>query len=274
MPLKQKIGADIKVSKVWLDFMYPKGPPPVYARKGYVFADKWQMLHANISTSLLMLEDEIAWSTQILPHAEYIRIRNMLWPSAVFSAMKNSLRLFYELQMVKVKGAVGIELTQHEKKVQLSARLHGRRRDHASRADANGDLQQTIQKQDGEGLGRAAVSQPPAQPSPSGSSMDTTKGVTVGLLERFPKVPILNDFAIASTMFIVTLMHDWQQAQVDLMPAGCCFVQGDVEVYGSLARCKLGVFAAYDIKANKYVWISSKPRRFFSRGGFRAQGGP
>lgn len=221
---------------------------------------------ANVSTRVLVLDEGFAWSTQTIPHSEYQQIRNILWPTTVFSALKNSVELFYKLQTMKVKAALGLELNQTEKQLQLAVRLRQMRHNAAAKPEESGSIQQQVQKRDTDALGSStAVTTTPS----IGSVLERAKGFML----QVPQMPISDDFSIASTVFLSALVMNWSAAQLDRIPPGCCFVTGDVELFGTQARCKLNVLAAYNPKDNKYVWVSSKPKRIWNRRQ-GAKGGP
>lgn len=220
--------------------------------------------------SLLWLEDEIIWSTQTIPHSEYMKVRNIMWPSHVFGALKNSVDLLYKLQAMKVKRAMGLELSEKEKQLHLAVRMVQMQYDAQSKAEESDTMQQRIRESKPEKVGPPGASSPNSKTT---SVLEAAKGGLLNQLNKSRKVSISDELTIASQVFAGALITNWGQAQLDRRPPGCFFVIGHVEIFGSQARCKMDVVAAYDPKANKYVWVSSKPKHMFGRMQ-SAKGGP
>ncbi|KAL9056357.1 MAG: hypothetical protein Q9162_002948 [Coniocarpon cinnabarinum] len=186
----------------------------------------------------------------------------------------------YDLQSIRIKNALGLELEPKEKQLQLAAKVVTMQKNAAAKLDQaqdqldqakvevekRSDLQQHVHKPGKEKLGPADDKDP-----------QRTDGI-FGKLWEVKQLPMAtpprsSDLLIASRMFLATLASAWKQSKLDPMPPGCCYLTGDVELAGSKARCKMGVQAAYDPKTGSFVWINSRPRGFWSHKQV-AKGGP
>lgn len=78
-----------------------------------------------------------------------------------------------------------------------------------------------------------------------------------------PKLPVSGDMTIAWMVFANALAQRWGSSKMDTTPKGCFFVFGQVEVMGSVGRCKVDVHAAYDPKTRKYTFVVCKIKHFW-----------
>lgn len=222
----------------------------------------------------VLLEDGAMWSKQIIPHSQYLQLQHILWPKALFQAGKNCLRVFYDLQAIKVKNALGLELEAKEKQLQLASKavvmqMNAKAKLEQAKEqldqakvdlDKKPELRQQMQKQNAEKLGPPESKDAPQGETGSGKPWDM-KSFKLPM----PQPSLLStDFVIASRMFVGTLGQTWRQSKLDPTPPGCCYLSGDIELSGSQSRCKMGVLAAYDPKASTFVWVKSKPKGFWN----------
>ena len=214
-----------------------------------------------------------------MPHSQYIQLRHILWPTALYRAGKACLRTFYDLQVIRIKNALGVDLDAKEKQLQLATKVVVMQRnaqlkmlqakqqlDQAKvEVDKKSELQQSIQKQHTEEVGSTGSKEGQRSPGGTGKPWQITIKVPLPILS--------SDFLIATRMFVGSFAQAWKQSKLDTMPPGCCYLTGDIELVGSQARCKMKVKAAYDPKANTFVWINSKAEGFWNHSQ-TAKGGP
>lgn len=202
---------------------------------------------------LLVVEDEIALSTQIMPHSEYTQLKNILYPAAVISAFSASLTLLYYMQKIKMKEALGLRLNDVERRVQLTASLHQMRiKAQAKENDVAKVAEEITDPKAGPpertASARKAFRGEAESPAPSLSDV----------LDAGRAMPMAKEFGLAQQLFTVSLASSWNKLRIDRKPPGCCYIMGDVEVVGSRARAKIGVLAAYQPRENKILWVTTK----------------
>lgn len=79
--------------------------------------------------SIELSPEFVALGTQVIPNDQYTQLHHVLVqvPTAVGTATVNSVRIFFRLQYIKVKNALGMSLTQMDKQIQsISAIEHMR----------------------------------------------------------------------------------------------------------------------------------------------------
>lgn len=79
------------MGKAWLDIDFPDGPPPEFERYGLQFGEGY-----------------IAYTSKPVTHRNYMRLNNALYPKAVALSAWMSLRMFYRIQVLRVKRALGL----------------------------------------------------------------------------------------------------------------------------------------------------------------------
>lgn len=182
-----------------------------------------------MNNRVTFLEQDTLWSRQIIPHSHYIQLQHILWPKALFTASSASLGTFYKLQLVRVKDVLGINLEQRERQLQSAS--------------------------------RSLRLQPSEKFSAIGERNDMNdRSSTTKLTDSI----FTADMGTALYVFMASLTQAWKASKLDTVPEGCCFLWGDVELKGSQGRCKMSVLAAYDPQNRTFVWVNSKPKRFWS----------
>ena len=206
----------------------------------------------------------IAWSTQVIPQSHYIKLHHILWPRALFTAIRRSVSVFYGLQKLQFKTFLNLPLSDYDLLLQAALKGEDQRRklkealEQASTGASTGikDPQQFSTPH------RTSIHPPeltPPKPSkiPPGtadSSLNPPGQYNLYIL----RVPPSNNFTLTARTFFGTLLGIWQQTAMDPHPQGCFFVFGQIEIAGDKGRCKLQVDAAYDPKARRYSYVVVK----------------
>lgn len=214
-----------------------------------------------------MLEDELALTTQVMPHAEYQQLTSILYPWAVMTAMKNSLHLFYVMQKIRVKELFGQTLNEKERRTNLALKIAKMRLDVEDGDDSSPHVQAKVTDSKAEKLG------PPDAASSTGKQPPAPMFGLNETLERAKSLPMAVDATIVSKLFMTSLAHNWPRGKLDKHPPGCCYLHGDVELVGKRGRAKVSTIAAYDPKAAKIVWMQVNAAHVWSRQQ-SARGGP
>ena len=221
----------------------------------------------------------IAWSTQIIPQSHYIKLQHILWPRALFTAIRKSVSVYYGLQKLQLKTYLNLPLSNYDLLLQAALNEEEQRRklkeilEQASTRVATGtkDPKQLSAPQ------RTSIHPPelnPPKPSkiPPGTA-DTSLNPPGQHNLYFLSISPSNNFTLTARTFFGTLLGVWQQTAMDPHPQGCFFVFGQVEIAGDKGRCKLQVDAAYDPKARRYSYVVVKLKHLWD---FKqvAKGGP
>ena len=64
--------------------------------------------------TLAILPEGVALSEQLMQHDEYNRMRRYIYPSAFFRALREGLKLYYELKKMRLKLALGLSPNDRE----------------------------------------------------------------------------------------------------------------------------------------------------------------
>lgn len=279
------LGSNIELGQYWLDVKFPDRPPPEYVRKGVEISDEY-----------------IAWSQQTIPHSHYIQLRHMMYPKAIFAAAYTSVTIFTQLQWIKVKDLLGLDMTPKDKQLAAVCNMEkGRMQMEAMQAqldsekDASSSAKQRLVDQlknsnaADSGLTphlpgttpTAAQTDPPSTPTShpllsiifpaaSDSSSDDQQ------IGQHPAVTYLRpsaDMTLAWKTFLATLQMTWSRSRLDTQPKGALFIVGQVEVRGDRGRIRCDVQAAYDPKIAKIVYCICQVKHFWEWKQ-RAKGGP
>ncbi|KAI9727968.1 MAG: hypothetical protein M1828_005373 [Chrysothrix sp. TS-e1954] len=255
--LRPLLGENVHHSRYWLDFIYPDFPPPEYVRRGLFFSDDYGLLLTN----------------QKIPHSEYVRINHHMKPTAYYRAARDSARLMYDLQSIRVKGYMGLQLNKHEAKSQvLYQNFQARARIlmlNLQKEEQAVTKRQAQQEKNAKDFGGSL--QPPAPAKvdgdATGAPSDDAKKKSWSLQDLdlsiplyLPEFPIPLSLVLATNVFRASLHHNTTLSRWDKYPKGCVFVFGDVEVVGSKRKAKLDVFAAYDPKDGHWSFVKSQKK--------------
>lgn len=284
--LKQVLGENIQLGQYWLDLKYPDRPPPEYIRSGLEISDEY-----------------ISWSTQTIPHAHYIQLRHVMYPKAIFSAAYTSISIFSQLQWIKVKESLGMEMNNRDKQLSHVSKIEQGARDmeamkaqtdsdkDASAADKQRLLDQLkVNKDNGSPpvqpkLPSAAQTDPPSNPtSPashpllamllpiaSGSGSDESAVGSRNSITGYLRPSA--DMTLAWKTFLATLQMSWSRLRLDTQPKGAFYVVGQVEIRGKRGRVRCDVVAAYDPKLARIVYCICQVKHYWEWQQ-RAKGGP
>lgn len=282
--MQQLLGSNVQLGSYWLDIKYPDSPPPEYSRQGIEIAD-----------------DYVAWAEQTIPHEHYVKLRHLMYPTAMFAAVQNSVKIFGHLQWIKVKNGLGIQLSQTDKQVSAISKIEkGRMQIESMQAKlesqdeaGSAERQRLLDRLNKSESGNAADQKPPALPKPketdppssaishpllsfflptgAGSqSDDSESGSARRTLTPFKPN---SDMMLAWKMFIQTLQITWRKSRLDMQPKGAFFVVGQVEVRGDRGRIRCDLHAAYNPKESKVVFCICQVKHFWEWRQ-RARGGP
>lgn len=89
-PTVQKLmgGKQTKISRAWLDIIYPPTPPPVNYVSGYVLHSHFDVNTAGTdNTRLIIDEDGVFWGYRAMDELSMNYIKSVLYPKAVVMAM-------------------------------------------------------------------------------------------------------------------------------------------------------------------------------------------
>lgn len=247
---RARLGKDIKVTRSWVDCIFPNEKPPQYSRYGLAF-----------------VTEGIAWSEQIIPHSEYVRMRHIIYPKAFVSAISEMVSVYALIKKVKLKTAMGFSLSRQEQALQQRlAILHmvaQKAKDDAqsglpdgSNPGSEGNLQREANQQ----LGTSLASD---SPSAATDPWRLPLSMIASGLAVMPKISVGADLGLASRSGMSKFAQEYQETKMDNMPPGACFYIGSVEVSGSSGRFKVNTVAAYDPKERKFEWVKSKPVHFW-----------
>lgn len=253
---KMRLGRQIEWTGHWLDFRYPDGPPPQYARKGIQIGEGY-----------------IAWTLQTIPNSVYQQYSAIFKPYAVFSAFKQSLYLFYVMRFARLKKRLGLTLSQTDKGALGISQMYTLA---VSKAAAAAKEKR---------MSRSAPS-PATDPLPPDASVasklavvarrrlpELVAPVSFSLLTTLRKSTIFIDLELAAGHFRKYVVPYFLYMREEPLPEGSFLVAGQVEIKGTVAKCKVDVEAAYDPRTGEFARITVNVGQYTDLQQ-RAKGGP
>lgn len=189
-----------------------------------------------------------------------------MWPRALFTAARSTTVFFYDMQRIRVKGAFGFQLNGKEQQFERAVGMYKRNQQTSLTGDEPTSLHQPTNDEKGRQLDMGKESQ-----------RQDDFGITLGP-DKFIKMPLVRvklpvEGLMYSHFFFVDWMRNLLNEGDDPYPPGCCLITGDVEVLGSLARCKLGVAVSYNPKTGQMVWFRAKMKQVWQLQ-YTPKGGP
>lgn len=146
------------------------------------------------------------------------------------------LGLFYSLSLLRIKSALGVDLSPKEKYLQTQRRLWN--------SDQAQDVALTPKDESSIPETPRPIPWLPSVRPPSGEESEVTKDAAISAISGY-------------TNFILQIPN----SNMDAKPRGCIIFHGAVELLGSRSRVKVDVISAYDPKTDdfKYVLTSLSP---------------
>lgn len=239
-PFSRALGGEVRIGRTWLDTMYPDGPPPDYVRPGISFFDQG-----------------IALSEQTMPHTDYVRMRHLAYPSAFIAAFKAGVSFYWAVKTIKIKHAVGIGLSQHDRQILM---IRASIEQKVSKLGALEKAQDAVKRRE------QLDSNSDKGPGPLSGFGRATSSVTAesadagdrdGWNIRLPIIhpPLTFDCFCAVQVGIQHWRKEWRNSRTDRMPPGAMHFEGMIELLGSHRKAKCLVLAAYDPKERKVLFV-------------------
>jgi hypothetical protein len=210
-----------------LDVDFPPHPPPEFERSGIEISD-----------------DAISWVTMPVDSLTVFKIRNVLWPSAVYKASWNFIKVLIVEDSKRIAGMLGIQTqTPHLQSIdQLLARQQQimnpiPNKDGPGQVPgATGEAQKSTMK------APTPVLAAPDGKSPEGKELNTHAKLMFAFRQRL-FAPLL--------AFRSKLQQTWRPA-MNYPPRGSILVSGMVELESDKAYLVFDVVAAWDPKEKGY----------------------
>ncbi|KAF2013552.1 hypothetical protein BU24DRAFT_240180 [Aaosphaeria arxii CBS 175.79] len=243
----KRLLGDIEQNKgnVWIDVVFPDGPPLEYERPGIEITD-------NL---------EIRRSLQPVQHIHHHQLRNTLMPIAAANAAYMDIKRRFWVAWIKVRRSLGYPV-----KLDVSDFAYR----HAliiSQPTASPSPRTTSQVPQHEPTGQSSTLSSTFQQEPQGTS-DPSKSI---LARYAPKLRIDRDMVISGKLFR-SIMEQAHSQQQEPPPRGNIILTGMVEVVGSRATITYNVIGHYDVKTGefqnvKYFHRLARSRKQSPRGG-------
>lgn len=226
--MQRSLGVPIQLGRVWLDIIYPYGPPPEYERSGLEIAD-----------------DYIAWTTRPVSALQVARLRAALKPLPVAKSFWASYSTYCSLQLARLKQFLNIAPNSSNTNPQLPL----------------GTITVEQLQQDGSKLeteSRAQMdkmSDPKSEVSSTKSSAKSASLDPSKLYESLPSLPEPgSDIGPAIMEFKRTLAKNWRPPDA-FGERGTLVVRGDVELKGPRGSCVFEIVADYHPQEAKYMTL-------------------
>ena len=220
-------------------------------------------------------DEETTWSTQIIPHSYYARLERLLWPSAVFSALKDGTVSLYRLQSGSIKSALGVELKEEDKQIlRIKEKIRKQREARAELESLRAKLDKQVSNSNAEQLGSQ-----PGSPAHSGPEQDLRFEKSEGWIFNIkvlripvPRMTVPEDVRLSSAKFLGSLFGNLEKSKVGEHSEGCCLLSGELEITGTKARCKAHVAALYNPGTGE-IWTYIVGQQFWPHI-IKPKGGP
>ncbi|KAF7864086.1 hypothetical protein EAF04_007051 [Stromatinia cepivora] len=233
----QLAGKNFKTRRVWLDIDFPQVPPPSFERSGIEISD-----------------DAISWVTQPVDATIVYKIRNVLWPTALFQSSWIFVKVLAAEEFRIMARVFGVELETSPAQQtldQMLARSQKVMKELNGQQKVPGDVQRPFTAKDG----------PPQQPLG-----DKSKEVTAAPGKPNVREDILpalvNSFKDIHTSFVAkpimaakikyVEMSKKLRPTTNIHPRGSITVSGFVELESDKAFLVFDVIAAWDPKKKDY----------------------
>lgn len=241
---QKALGTPIKLVQYWIDFIIPDGPPPEYEQSGYGRCLK----HFGTTLTKYSIEitaEDISWTTRPMSAMQYSRLRIILQPLPMLSALWASCRIFWSLQLARIHEIV----TLHSKQEDLNT----------SSPTALLSLQRFVNAgQHDDTQLNASIEGPPPEPKKDPYKDDLANDPSEvasksGQLSSSTDLsPLGQDMKIALKAFETTLARKWNGPAIEF-ERGALFVSGLVMLQGSKGNCTLDVIASYHPQESRWV---------------------
>ncbi|KAA8574749.1 hypothetical protein EYC84_003999 [Monilinia fructicola] len=236
--LRAIAGRSMKTRRVWLDIDFPSTPPPSFERSGLEISD-----------------DAISWVTQPVDASTVYKIRNVLWPVALFHSSWSFVKVLAAEEFKSIAGIFGVQVPTSPAQQSMEQLLRSQKmiKEMNGQQKVPGGIQGPLTAKDG----------PPQQPlgdkskelggdaaSPGKSNL---KEDILPALANSVK-DIHSSFAkpiMAAKIKYVEMTKKLRPKQ-NLHPRGSIKVSGFVEIEAERAFLVFDVIAAWDPKKQDY----------------------
>lgn len=163
---------------------------------------------------------------------------------------------FYSLQLIRVKEALGFEVNEQDRRTLKVVEMYVKSQQHIPGVTEHSHHQ--ISHDEKAGLDDTREHDQGQEPSGMMFLLNKVKLPSVHL--RLPEEGVM-----FSNLFLGVWMQNLMNHSDQFVPAGCCLITGDVEVLGSVARCKLFVIAAFNPQVGELVSLNVTPKQLWKR---------
>ncbi|CAD6442268.1 b095dfc3-dc23-4455-9440-4997bb414aa9 [Sclerotinia trifoliorum] len=233
----QLAGKHFKTRRFWLDIDFPQLPPPSFERSGIEISD-----------------DAISWVTQPVDATIVYKIRNVLWPTALFQSSWMFLKVLAAEEFRSMARVFGVEFETSPAEQtlnQMLARSQKMIKELNGQQKVPGDIQRPFTAKDG----------PPQQPlgdkSKEVAAASGKSNVREDILPAF-----VNSFKDIHTSFVAkpimaakikyVQISKTLRPTTNIHPRGSITVSGLVELESDQAFLVFDVIAAWDPKKKDY----------------------
>ncbi|UNI23351.1 hypothetical protein JDV02_009177 [Purpureocillium takamizusanense] len=225
-PYVKLLGGDIKLKKMWLDIIYPPGPPPRHYISGVVVD-----------------EDGIYWGDRPIDSLAATHLNMAIYPKAVAMTVWTFVNFLFKQTAQDVAKALGLGSSPHEETSWQSVTLDRWREQGWGEQGAFG----------GPGKQPASASAQQPEKQPAGFPIQTAGGNILGvpLSGESQMDPRIQAALQAASM---TFSRHWQPA-MQPPTRGCIVVDGIIELQGKTAVMAVFVLGWYDPKQRRFVGI-------------------
>jgi hypothetical protein len=205
----------------------------------------------NVTSSLEIGDNFIAWTTKPLSQQDYHRLVQTLAPTAVAYSFWASCRHLFDLQANKVKELFGVPAHPNQPSLGIPSTSHVEQKPRAtndSRLTSTGETPHASENE---------PRTPQSQPEDNPGSVEGDEQVEVpqlpGITTEQPQSRAL------ATFFHALSLH--RKPGVIEPPRGSIILSGLIEVIGAKARITVDVTAAYDLVTDRYLFVGMRARR-------------
>ncbi|KAB8304170.1 hypothetical protein EYC80_003589 [Monilinia laxa] len=235
--LRAIAGKSMKTRRVWLDIDFPSTPPPSFERSGIEISD-----------------DAISWVTQPVDASTVYKIRNVLWPVALFHSSWSFVKVLAAEEFKNVAGIFGVQVPTSPAQQSMEQLLRSQKlvKEMNGQQKVPGGIQGPLTTKDGppqqplgdksKEMGDAAS---PGKPNLKEDILPALANSVKDIHSSFAK-PIM-----AAKVKYVEMTKKLRPKQ-NLHPRGSIKVSGFVEIEAERAFLVFDVIAAWDPKKQDY----------------------